>query len=51
MLNFLSIIISGSCPHFSKVISKAINNVKDEVIAALDSMSDDELTDLLPLFR
>jgi len=41
----------GSCPHFSKVISKAINNVKDEVIAALDSMSDDELTDLLPLFR
>jgi len=42
---------SGSCPHFSKVISKSINNVKDEVIEALNNLTDDDMKELLPLFR
>merc|ERR1712157_252054 len=41
----------GSLPYASKVISKAINSVKDEVLSALDSMKDEEVEMLMSLFK
>jgi len=42
---------NGSLPHFSKIISHAIISVKDAVSIALDDMTEDELNELMPLFR
>ena len=41
----------GSLPHLSKVVSGAVNSVKDALNVALATLSEDDKEKLLPLFR
>ncbi|KAL3797309.1 hypothetical protein ACHAW5_011305 [Stephanodiscus triporus] len=41
----------GSLPHLSKVVSGAVNSVKDALNVALATMSEEDKEKLLPLFR
>lgn len=45
------IFLEDSLPHISEVVSNTINEIKDALLDSLDSMTEDELDQLLPVFR